>query len=267
MKTVPTSYKRNIFKTTLQKTFGVLGYTISQKDIKQNPQHLNQVTAKDFFDLYFSLIDPQNFFFIQFGANDGSFVDPMYDYVKHYNLTGVLVEPQKDVFNKLKTNYKNQNNVTFANIAISNTDGEKILYTISDDLKNKDDLFNRMTGIASFDRDLLLKSLQYEFLKKSWHAQMKEADRYIVETKVTTLTFKSFIKKYGIKQIDYIQMDCEGYDYEIIKMIDLGSRFPKIINFESTHLSDADRKECEEMLAANGYRTFRHRFDTCAYRI
>jgi len=254
-----------IIKQLLKNIIRPSGYTISRLNVKKNPQHLNQVTAEHFFDIFFSTINTKDFFFVEIGAHNGSFVDPIHKYIKQYNLAGILIEPQKDIFKELEHTYTEQNNLTFANIAISNEDGIRSLYTIKDSYK-KDEFFLRGTGIASFDKEHFKRFLAHELRKRDVHADTEHLDTYIEEVSVPTLTFKTFTEKYNIQKIDLIQIDCEGYDFEIIQLIDFESFSPRIINYESAFLSEEDQIACEAFLVEKNYTCFRHGQDTCAFK-
>src|ERR1700722_3021383 len=59
-----------------------------------------------------------NLTFIEVGANDGRFGDPLRQYILKYQWKGVLVEPQPDIFERLKANYAGLNNrISFENVA------------------------------------------------------------------------------------------------------------------------------------------------------
>tara|TARA_B100001057_G_scaffold494043_1_gene589790 strand:+ start:1831 stop:2085 length:255 start_codon:yes stop_codon:yes gene_type:complete len=51
------------------------------------------------------------------------------------------------------------------------------------------------------------------------------------------------IKKYNIAEIEYLFIDTEGYDYKIIKSIDLNKIKINKIKFEYKHLDDTFRFE------------------------
>jgi FkbM family methyltransferase len=58
--------------------------------------------------------------FIQVGANDGKYVDPLRGYIFKYPWHGILIEPQPDIFAKLRENYAViKNRLIFENIAIA----------------------------------------------------------------------------------------------------------------------------------------------------
>ena len=81
------------------------------------------------------------------------------------------------------------------------------------------------------------------------------------------MSFQDLVNKEKIEKIDFLQIDAEGYDFEILKTVNLDKFKPKIINLESTHFSDKTRELYENLLGENGYKFFRDKVDTCAYKI
>mgnify|MGYP001296139908 CR=1 FL=1 len=66
---------------------------------------------------------------------------------------------------------------------------------------------------------------------------------------------KDLLAKHGIARPNLLQIDTEGFDFEVIKMIDWANP-PDLIHYETVHLSVSDRKAAWELLRANGYRLF-----------
>lgn len=64
-------------------------------------------------------------YFCEIGAMDGKRHDDMYKYIQKYNWKGILVEPLRDMFEKLKINYSNKQGLIFENSAISNRNSKK----------------------------------------------------------------------------------------------------------------------------------------------
>ncbi len=251
------------FKGILKKAIGLSGYTVTKSSIKLSPQRLRQITAEHFFDFYFSTINPEAFFFIQLGANDGKTRDRMSTYISKYSLHGLLVEPQTEVFDKLKENYIDQPQLQFVNAAISDTNGAQTFFRVKRNLINDRNYFET-TAISSLEREIIKKSVK----KRIPHIIEKISDNlddYIEEVEVPTLTLSSLLKKNNIKKVDLLFTDCDGYDGKIIKSIDFSIFRPNVINYESCVLSDEERSECESILEGNGYRLFRHGNDTCAF--
>lgn len=235
------------------------GYTIAKVQRKSIQQE-EQIDIIDFLDLYFSYIDPEDFFFIEMGANDGKTNDPLYPYIVKHGLRGVVVEPQPDVYDLLVETYKDQPQVTCVHGAIAEETGVRPFYTAKESVKTTEN-YSRVTGLGTLNRDVLVKTLKNKLPKGT------DVSTCIQVSNIEAITFDDLCTRLSVKRVDYIQSDCEGYDYEILRTIDLKKHTPKIINFESGHLSDQDRKACEGMLENAGYQWFRHGIDTCAYRI
>jgi FkbM family methyltransferase len=193
----------------------------------------------------------RDFFFIQIGANDGMRADPLRSTVLDCHLAGLLVEPLPDMFEQLKRNYSSENQLKFENAAITRNNGEVSVFRFSPDSPVCDDAH----GVASLNKQWLMQRAQ----------GMGLAD-HVQEVKVPALTFASLIAKHGIAGADLLQVDTEGFDLEIIKMVFDAGFFPAIINFEYIHLSFDDRCESRSILAANGYRFIDGFRDTLAIR-
>lgn len=76
----------------------------------------------------------------------------------------------------------------------------------------------------------------------------------------------SLLKSEGITRLDLLQIDTEGFDAEIIKMIDFSVIRPQIIKYEHVGLSDADKQNTELLLKQYGYRVFREGGDSIAVK-
>ncbi|MDB5311155.1 MAG: FkbM family methyltransferase [Gemmataceae bacterium] len=110
--------------------------------------------------------------------------------------------------------------------------------------------YPRWTGLASFDKHLLVKQIP--------------AGTPIVEVTVPAVTLDSLLRTHDVRRIDLLQIDTEGFDYEVIQMLDFATVRPAIIHYEHTHLSDPDRRGCEKLLSAHGYRLHCAGMDTTA---
>lgn len=74
------------------------------------------------------------FFFVQVGANDGVWDDPLHDLVLEFHLSGLLIEPLPDIFDKLKHNYRDQPQLLFENVAILSRDGDVPIHRVRNDV-------------------------------------------------------------------------------------------------------------------------------------
>jgi FkbM family methyltransferase len=230
------------------------------------------LTFRDFLECYFSALNRPDFFFVQVGAHDGisNVDDVLRDYVIRFSLRGLLVEPQARVFAELQENYKGRSGLNFENAAIGRDNGSQQLYTIKKNL----DFLAYANQVASFNLDHVRKMLEKHFRHEATHDVVQRItelglsvdDCIEVET-VKTYTFESVLNKHGVRSIDLLQIDTEGFDYEVIKMANLRKFRPTLINYEHEHLSDGDQLECWRDLRALGYRLFTRGGDTCAYRV
>jgi FkbM family methyltransferase len=244
--------------TQIQKALGLAGYSLVNHRVIHR-QARNPLTRNHFLDLYFQHIDPSEFFFIQVGANDGKSGDPIHPHVVSRRLRGILLEPQPDVFELLKKHYEGCDRVILVNAALSHETGTATLYTVRESFKNQDNFFP-VTGIASFNREVFLKTLRGKLPRGA-----NPAD-YLQKTEVECTDFPSLFAKHGVNRVDLLQIDCEGYDFEILKMFDFERFQPSIVNYESVHLSNQDCSACEALLLSHGCKLFNYRGDTCAYR-
>lgn len=56
---------------------------------------------------------------------------------------------------------------------------------------------------------------------------------------VQCITFDTLVQRNRVKRIDLLQIDTEGFDFEIIKMINFDRIKPRILQFEHRHLTKA----------------------------
>jgi len=206
----------------------------------------------------------KSFRFIQIGGNDGKINDPIYQFVTKYNWTGIIVEPQTEVFNNnLKKTYGNYKNLVLENVAISNKTGVQKLYKLA--VSNA----RWATGLASFNKENLTHHIDIGYVdecaKKDGITLPDNIEDYYTYENVNCITIEDLISKHNFSKIDLLQIDTEGYDYEIIKTINFNKIKPKVISFESKHLSKVDLDECKSLFKNNGYQFLFFGNDSIAY--
>jgi FkbM family methyltransferase len=189
------------------------------------------------------------FVFVQAGASDGVSKDALYPLVRRYDLAGIAVEPLPDMYESLCAAYEGTR-VTPVNAAFHATESEVVIYRIDPE----SGLGGH--GKASLDRDHLFK----------WRSKFPDLENQIVEVRVPAMDLGALMAAHGISEIDLLQIDTEGYDFEIIKMVDFERSPPAIIRYEHSHLSTADRRACLALLAGHGYRFVSEKHDVMAYR-
>jgi FkbM family methyltransferase len=194
-------------------------------------------------------------FCFQVGANDGKINDPVHVYFRDYGWKGLLLEPQCDVFHQgLKKTYENNQNVILENVALGKESGSMPFYRVA---------ISRTrwaTGLSSFD----LKSIQGHIDNGYIERKAKEegievpadSSKLIEKVEVPTLKVNDLLSKHHIQKFEVLCIDTEGYDFEILKLIDLKKYAPEVIFFESKNLIDEDFKQAKSMLIDLGYKLF-----------
>jgi FkbM family methyltransferase len=196
----------------------------------------------------------EDFFFVQIGAYDGLASDPIQACVRARRWKGILVEPQPDAFERLKRNYANIPNLIFENVAIAAREGFLPLYKLKDEYSHLFHGDHRM--LSSFHRDHVMK-----------HLTERVDPGHALETiQVPCLTFSDLLAKYAVQTIDLLQIDAEGYDYEILKIVEFDGRKPQIIRFEHAHLPSVGKGECIQFLISQGYRIVTGAYDMVAFQ-
>jgi FkbM family methyltransferase len=192
--------------------------------------------------------------FMQIGANDGNKGDYLERYVQTRDWRGVLVEPVPYVFANLSRRHGSNSRLTLINAAIADHDGTASLYYLPED--DDSSLPSWYDAVATFRREVLLTHTPW----------IPDIDSRIATIEVPTLTFESLCRGQGIERVDLVQIDTEGYDYEVIRQIDLDKVRPAFILFEHYHLRSDERDACQSYLESHGYRSISNFMDTVAIR-
>ncbi|MCS3697426.1 FkbM family methyltransferase [Salinibacter ruber] len=176
--------------------------------------------------------------FVEVGAFDGVYDDPLHDYVRNYEWSGLLIEPQPFFYEELLDAYSDRQDLMFYNGAVSFEDGSRTLYTADPETEG---LPQQAGAYASFDRGNLLKDSPIP-------------EEQICEQRVQTENLMSLIKRHDLLDVDIIQVDVEGYDANIIRMIDFDLVNPNTIQFEHLFISAQDHLGAVDILISNGYK-------------
>jgi len=136
---------------------------------------------------------------LDIGANTGYFLSNSYDLIKE-DWFAVLVEPSS-AFEELETLYKGNKHVELHNIALGKKDGKLKFYESGAHIKGGNDKALVSTAIP------------------------KEMERWsevdFNETEVNVMSVTSFLDCYKDKKFNYISLDVEGMEWEILQLINL----------------------------------------------
>lgn len=189
--------------------------------------------------------------FLQIGAMDGVKHDELHHYIKNNNWSGYLVEPLPDMFQRLTENYKDHPQLTFECSAIADKDGPVKMHRIPTN-KIGSDVQEWAEGCSTLVPESHIEDLR---------------PHMITET-VNGLTIKSFYEKYGILNgdIDFVQVDTEGFDYNIFLQLQANGLTADIYKIEIAHITYTKAVWMRWILDNMGYKTFIDGYDLIAYR-
>lgn len=184
----------------------------SESELRQDLFVLNETNFK------------RNGYFIEFGLGNGKHVSNTYLLEKNFNWKGIVSEPAKIFHNKIIKNrnchfekliiWKESNvNLIFKETLIPETSTIKDLYDIDD----------------------------YNYYRKN-------GKEYLV----TTISLNDLLKKFKCpKIIDYLSIDTEGSEFDILNSFNFNHYHFKIITVE--HNYNKNREKINKLLNKNGY--------------
>jgi FkbM family methyltransferase len=164
-------------------------------------------------------------FFVEFGATDGIRLSNTYMLEKEFGWTGICAEPNPKYYDKLK---KNRSCIVSRDCISGNT-GQSVDFILADE-------YGGIEGFAG-----------------EWHGKKQKAYRDVgMKINLTTISLDEFLEKYSAPQvIDYISIDTEGNEFEILKNFPFDKWHVRHISVEHnyTHLRD----KILDLLSRNGY--------------
>jgi len=207
-----------------------------------------------------------DFTIVQIGAYVGNTVnDPLFLTLSSRMQEGrgrlICVEPVQMYFARLIENHRGIPGVFFENVAISDQPGPATFYRLGVDPAKY--------GFPDFLSQL--GSLKEHRMRSLW--DRFEADKEIqafflehrIEERVNCITFTELLRRHKLLTVDLLQMDVEGYEWEILRTIDF-ARIPiRFVNYECTLLHQC-KQEAERLMRDSGYNLFDHGLDTFCYK-
>ena len=213
-----------------------------------------------------------SFTIVQIGAHVGDTpYDPLYAFLREElpsrpTSLAVLVEPVREHFGQLEQAYGGVSNVRLENVAIAEREGERDFYRLGVDPVEH----GRPEWLAQ------LGSLREERLERLWDNYEQKMEpaahhrEFLLENRIREtvhcITLHQLLDRHEISRLDLLQIDAEGYDYEILRTIDFERIRPRFINYERVLLQE-DQPACRAMLTAAGYVLFNWDQNTLAVAV
>tara|TARA_B100000579_G_C22739464_1_gene808350 strand:+ start:261 stop:1163 length:903 start_codon:yes stop_codon:yes gene_type:complete len=186
---------------------------------------------------------------VQIGANDGIRGDPVYRQNLRHGKKLLLIEPQKYFREALLKNYSSfKGELHIEHVAIGKTGENLEFHVLKQDYWEE---YEQKCGKPPNGLFSLIKSQVALRVASTLGINYSDIDRYLTTLKVDIVPLQKLIKKYNFEDIDVLQIDAEGYDFQIINS--LGDIKPKIINFESFNLTPEEWVDFTSFCEEKGY--------------
>lgn len=195
------------------------------------------LTAVDIEKKYYSQVEQdkfinENFFknkkngiFVDIGAHDGITISNTYFFEKELGWTGVCFEPLPDIYQQL---IKNRSCICI-NACVSE--------------KNEPVDFVQVEGYSE-----MLSGMVSTYNPKHFQRLQREIEKmggsYVI-TQVPSVNINTILEQYNLKNIDYISIDTEGSEFEILKSIDFDKINIYTLSVENNYKDSSIRKFME----------------------
>ncbi len=190
--------------------------------------------------------------FVQVGGFDGVSFDPLRPFVAGGRLTGLIVEPLPQPFAKLQALYGGSTAIALAACAVADREGEQALWRFKSDAIEQGLLDPQFAGTSSFRMEALLAdegSLGSRFATQE-RARLRSLGGRVG---ITCRTWRPLLDEHAITQVDLLQIDVQGYDLVVLETFDFARFRPAVVHYKHVHLSPAERRDAERLLAGFGY--------------
>lgn len=190
--------------------------------------------------------------FLQVGANDGLVSDPLHKFIKRDNWRGVMLEPQPNVYSQyLVKTHKKRPEIIAINAALDTGDGMSTLYVLNVSAERW------ATGLSSFKKSVLIDTINDGSIRKKAKKRgvrlPDNVEEMIEGRQIKTISPETLLRYFGPEGFKLLAVDTEGYDFEILKLLDISKVSPEAIIYEEKNLDSETASECRKYLNNLGY--------------
>jgi len=188
--------------------------------------HYRRSMAQNFQDLFvqFELREKTGGFFVEFGATNGVLLSNTYLLEKHYGWKGILAEPATCWRDELQSN----RSCTLDFRCVWAEDNERLQFN--------------QTPIAE------LSGIDLSPNNDMRNRSPEQGEKYMV----TTVSLNSLLREHNAPaSIDYLSVDTEGSELQILSAFDFGRHDIRIITVE--HNYSANREPIHSLLRSKGF--------------
>ena len=182
---------------------------------------------------FFIDLDIKNGFFLEAGASNGFWQSNSYYLENILDWSGVLVEPNKQMFELCKKNRTNQNNHFYNCALVSDGYPHEFIRGYFNEKDYENILMGQVEGVS-----------QSKERSKRWIAKQPVF--------VPTRTLNSILEE--VKQkIDFMSLDVEGYELEVLDGSKIEKHRPKFVCVE-VWTTDGQQEKVQNYFTERGYK-------------
>jgi len=182
--------------------------------------------------------------FLDIGAHDGITFSNTYFFEKERGWAGICIDPNPDVFQKLAAN----RHCICENCAIA-TEEKQLIYR-----KVTGQYFSEMLGgIVEF--------MDAEHIERINKEVVNHAECSVEDIPVECKRLDNLLNKYSVIEIDYLSIDTEGAEYEILQSLDFDRLNIRLISVERNKNS-----QVRNLLNSKGYKCCSAGLDAFYYK-
>lgn len=168
---------------------------------------------------------------VDVGAYDGITYSNSRRLIEDYGWKAILIEPNKNSFNSMTSKYSDNDNVTTINIGVNSEEGFLDFFIESNDGPG--------CTFLSSSKDKFQKVYNTVF-ESCEPVECKKLVNILDENNCD-------------RNINYLSIDTEGMDYEVVRSMDLSKYFVDLISVEYVHI---DKKKLINFMSNQGYKVY-----------
>ena len=221
----------------VQRLLGLVGFRLIKTDTyaELNAYRHCRSHGPDLLGLVLHTLDRPTF--VQIGANDGIRDDEFRRHVGKF-ARGLMIEPQPAAYARLAATYEGNPTIKTMRCAVAQRSGVMTMHAFKEATENN----AQLDVFSSFDLALVQKvKADYGFKSP------------IESFEVPALTLGDALTEAGLERVDVMVIDVEGFDFEIVKMIDFDAMRPRVIQFEFINLDGPQLRDALRYISEKGY--------------
>jgi FkbM family methyltransferase len=202
--------------------------------------------------------------FVQIGANDGEMFDPLYPHTKTNKSQWIAlqVEPQPDLYSKLAVLHADAPDWAFYHGALASPE-----LCVNGTLPFCE---TKTPGVGDWTTQGQLNSVEHKGCNlDTMQIRLRpcvSSFEDLIGNHASPVFLKHALDKSNKFNVDFLQIDVEGKDYDVLKLIDWDTLYPQCIHYEYVHLHQNGPKAIE-LLTEKNYTMITGSMDVLACQI